>query len=252
MIFKKNISILTSLLIFTSYYLHAPLTKEESIHARQQEIQKNWSSFSKKEKKHIASLVNLFNSMLKLKENSINQELIDEIKHKIINIKNENIFSAQTIDGKTFLMLAAIIGNRELCELLLKKNPDCNAFDIKGMSALMYAINENALYAKDEIVKMLLKSGADSLSKNNEGFSALKLAKTNNNRDIIRIIRDDLATKLEHKNNTKALDESYQKLLKAANLDFKKLAQELDVIDPDWNASWTDEDEQRFFNLNKN
>ena len=78
----------------------------------------------------------------------------------------------------------------ELCELLRKNGADVNAAltrnNASGWTALHYAVvNNNA-----NLVKFLIKHGANVNKFNAEGSSPLFLAKLNDNQEIVKILRN--------------------------------------------------------------
>lgn len=118
-------------------------------------------------------------------------------------------------DGRTALMHAVIDGKDELTELLIARRSNLNAQDGRGFSALHFAAQDYRVKATEallhagaavdlrdgfgntplwravfnsqgrwEIIKLLLKHGADRQAKNKSGKSPVDLAQTIGNYDV--------------------------------------------------------------------
>jgi ankyrin repeat protein len=123
--------------------------------------------------------------------------------------------NTKDIDGRTALMHAVIDGKDELVDLLITHGSDVNAQDNQGFSALHFSAQDfrvNAAMAilqagarvdlrdkygntalfravfnsrgRGEIIKLLLKHGADRNAKNNSSKSPIDLANTIGNYDV--------------------------------------------------------------------
>ena len=75
----------------------------------------------------------------------------------------------QNKDGKSALHLAVQKGNIELVKLLIKAGADVNISNNYGWTALHFAVRDNAI----ELVKLLLKAGADVNMSNDIGWTVL-------------------------------------------------------------------------------
>ena len=92
--------------------------------------------------------------------------------------------------GDTAMTAAAIMGRREIVELLIAYQADVNIQDFDGGTPLIWAtIGQHA-----ELVQFLLDSGADPNIRENDGHTALQFAIENNLTHIERILRAAGAT----------------------------------------------------------
>lgn len=120
-------------------------------------------------------------------------------------------------DGKTLIFYTVLDNNIEAVSLLLSKRVNINIKDKNGWTPLHYAVNEHLVditkilieygsnvNAKDsygntiisravfaskgrgDIIHLLLQNGSDPLVENDSGVSALSLAKTIDNYDVIQ------------------------------------------------------------------
>jgi ankyrin repeat protein len=83
--------------------------------------------------------------------------------------------------GDTALMLAAMLGHKEIVGLILERKPEINH---AGWNALHYA----AFSGKAEIAAMLLAAGADANLKAPNAQTALMLAARNGHLETVRIL----------------------------------------------------------------
>lgn len=74
--------------------------------------------------------------------------------------------------------------NIEVIKLLLSKGADINAKDVDGETALFYAIRSNL-----EFVKFFIDNGANVNIKDNNGQTPLRLAKIQNNKEIVSLLK---------------------------------------------------------------
>lgn len=99
-------------------------------------------------------------------------------------------------DGNVAMHVAAAAGSKEAGEFLLTKGFSINAKGAKGHTPLMAAVLAN----RPEMVKWLLKQGADPKLKDNDDFMALMLAVTNGSKGCIEELapyhREDLDSAL--------------------------------------------------------
>ena len=142
-------------------------------------------------------------------------KIIEEFVSKkldIINLPNR--------EGQTFLMLAAFNGHTELCDYLIKNGAHVEARDKSGRTALMYAstgpfvttvkmlldngANVNSVGHAEkwtslmnaaaegqlEIVKLLLKYGADKNLKDVDGDTAESFALQKNHLEVLNFLKN--------------------------------------------------------------
>lgn len=100
----------------------------------------------------------------------------------------------QDKEGKTPLMGAAAIDSIEICDLLLSKGALINLVDKKvGYAPLTYAINNNGSL---EMVKLLVKNGADICHVSFEGGTAFSNAVVKGKKDIVEYLLGILNNKV--------------------------------------------------------
>ena len=87
------------------------------------------------------------------------------------------------VSGKTALMEAALFGEIEIGELLLKAGADVNAKDSMGYTPLITAANRG----KPETIKMLLRYGADKTTKVT-GMGAIDLAILHKYQTVVELL----------------------------------------------------------------
>jgi hypothetical protein len=76
--------------------------------------------------------------------------------------------NSTTIDGRTPLIHAAILGRENAVRLLIQNKADLNHRDISGQTALMYAV-----VVEPKVAIQLITAGADVKIKDNQGGTAL-------------------------------------------------------------------------------
>jgi uncharacterized protein len=86
--------------------------------------------------------------------------------------------------GRTGLQIAAINGNLQIAELLLKAGAHTAPKDMLGNTALHYAADRNHL----AIVELLLEAGAAVDPENHNGMTPLMLAASRGSLDIVRAL----------------------------------------------------------------
>lgn len=101
----------------------------------------------------------------------------------LISIPSNNLYSL-TQDEET-LLDAAIFGDEDVVEKILKKNINVNVQDDVGNTALILACMEGHI----KVVEILVKANADKSIVNKYGNDALFYAKQNNHPDIIKLIQ---------------------------------------------------------------
>ena len=87
-------------------------------------------------------------------------------------------------EGHTDLMCAALEGRTEIVKALLRKGADVNAKDGTGRTALMFA----AINMHDETVKVLLEHGADVNARADDGATPLMLAASCGDPEIVQAL----------------------------------------------------------------
>ena len=85
---------------------------------------------------------------------------------------NSTDIDRQTASGDTALIIACSHGNIELVKMLLKAGANPNIQNLKGHTSLMIAIEKSNV----EIVSLLLTYDSDTLLTNADGYSALDIA----------------------------------------------------------------------------
>ncbi len=122
-----------------------------------------------------------------------NKNLIDAVKaenpalvKQLINSGNYNVNVDVDGYGMTILMQAAINGNLEIVKELIKKGANVNAQSNPGYTALMWA----AHFGRYQIAKELIKAGADINAKTHAGQTALDMAKLMQNANLIALLEE--------------------------------------------------------------
>ena len=88
------------------------------------------------------------------------------------------------ITGITVLMLAVLIGKKELVEMLITAGADVNAHTSNGDTALL-----EAAYSGDlDIVELLLKNGAHSNARGDKGYTALACAVEQGHKEVVLLL----------------------------------------------------------------
>jgi ankyrin repeat protein len=87
-------------------------------------------------------------------------------------------------DGNTALMLASMVGDPQIVNLLIGKGADINARSAAGYTALMYVSSKG----DTAMAKLLIKKGTDVNIRNNDGDTALMLASLNGNLEAAKLL----------------------------------------------------------------
>ena len=87
--------------------------------------------------------------------------------------------------GRTFLMNAAIKGDKDLVKLLIKAEANVNARDIYGRTALNFASDRDL---NKEVVKLLLEADADVNARGEDGYTALIHAAFYEHEDLVKLL----------------------------------------------------------------
>jgi ankyrin repeat protein len=127
------------------------------------------------------------------------------IKNKVaLNIKDE--------EGRTLLHQASIMSDSNAAEILIENGSDINAKDTKGFTPLILAVSDYMLPGKldsdprvargsrEDVVELLLKSGANANLPDPAGNTALHYAAQENRRVILRLLLENKGDP-NHKNN---------------------------------------------------
>lgn len=91
-------------------------------------------------------------------------------------------------DGFTALHLAAFFGQPGAVEMILQHVPDVNAVSRNPMKVAV--INAAAASRNAEVVKLVLRAGANPDTQQLMGYTALHSAAANNRIDMVRALRD--------------------------------------------------------------
>ena len=87
---------------------------------------------------------------------------------------------------KTVLMLAAIRGDMEKTNILVRSGADINAKTYDGWTALMFACSNG----HTDVAAFLIEKGADVNIKDNDGTTPLKLALKWGHKDLIKLLKN--------------------------------------------------------------
>jgi ankyrin repeat protein len=107
----------------------------------------------------------------------------------------------QTNRGRTALQTAAKHGHVDVARLLLEKGADPERTNHGGMTALHTAVN----YSYIDIIKLLLEKGATLDTQNKEGRTALHMGVQNSDIEVVNLL-------LEKGANTETADTTYYKM----------------------------------------
>jgi hypothetical protein len=109
-------------------------------------------------------------------------EIVEFLIHSKINL-NEQI-----IDGRTALHASVLRGSYDITLALCTKGADVNIASIKGDTPIILATYNNFA----EVVKLLLNYGANPVTKNNNGISALDTAIVSYNHELVSLFKDNI------------------------------------------------------------
>ena len=100
------------------------------------------------------------------------------------NVNTSTDINTKGNKGITLLMQAAILGDKEIADLLISKEAKVNEKDNSNITALMYASKNGHL----ELVKLFLEFGADINEKSNIGYTPLIYSITNGHLEILNFL----------------------------------------------------------------
>jgi ankyrin repeat protein len=86
-------------------------------------------------------------------------------------------------DGITILSWASIANRVEMARLLIQRGADVNHVDKKGMTPLLYAASID--FGDSAMIDLLLRSGAQTGTRDKEGLTALGLARKYNHTHLL-------------------------------------------------------------------
>lgn len=116
---------------------------------------------------------------------AIRNGYLDIVKLLVDNKANvNNIEKNDTHNDDTPITLAAFYGSRNILEYLAPKVENINYQNSKGQTALMIAANS----WREDNVKILLKYNADTTLKDNDGKTALDIAKAKKEDAIVKLL----------------------------------------------------------------
>lgn len=124
-----------------------------------------------------------------------------------------NVITSDFYDKRSILQISIEEGNLELIKLLVENGANINYIDKMGNTALMHA----AWYGKEDIVTYLISKGARLDVYNNDGKTALTIAKEGDYANIVDILSPNspkMKTKEEIEEELKESTESFNKLVK--------------------------------------
>ena len=103
---------------------------------------------------------------------AIDEEDIDRV-NKLLSDKNIDINETDD-DGFTPLMFACSEGNKEIVKLLVKSGADLNLQDNYGETCLMKVDSPDSIEKANEITKYLIENRANPYLKDNDNRTALE------------------------------------------------------------------------------
>jgi uncharacterized protein len=123
------------------------------------------------------------------KSNELSLSIVKLLVKKGADINQQN--TPENKPDKTALIVASELGNTEVVSLLLNTpNIELNVQDLKGNTALIYAISNPEIpkETRENIVKQLLEKGADTTLTNKAGKNAIMLARESNNPTVLNLL----------------------------------------------------------------
>ena len=103
--------------------------------------------------------------------------------------KTTNEFTGTTINVKNLeinsFCKAILIGDYDTVKKLIELGEDVNQKSL-GMTPAMFA----ARYNKADILELLIQNGADLSTKNDQGYTAMKLAELSNATDSLAVLEE--------------------------------------------------------------
>lgn len=120
------------------------------------------------------------------KENLLHEAIAHNSKCATILLERGINIDQQTRDGATPLHYAADLQQFDLAKKIIEKGCQINLLDKHGNNPLWYAVF--GAKGKYKLVDLLVKNGADPLSKNKAGRSPLDFAKQIKDEELIKIL----------------------------------------------------------------
>lgn len=117
-----------------------------------------------------------------------NSFFLDVAKELIANNIDVN---SKDVSGKTPLHLACCTNHPEMVELLIDSGAkvDAQTYDIAGFKTPLLTMLSSPIRVNSDIVRILLKNGADPKATSKEGNSALWYARLWNRRGIVKLLK---------------------------------------------------------------
>lgn len=127
------------------------------------------------------------------------------------------------------IVTAALLGDFDAAELLVKRGIDINAQDEIGRTAIMAAIEEG--WAGTAWVEFLIENGADVNILDKDGDSALDIAKYRRRNDIVELLLANGATGKDGASGKELRDDSIYAAFEQADV-VKRLVSEIEKKKP--------------------
>jgi hypothetical protein len=139
-------------------------------------------------------------------------------------IKKEKNINAQDAWGWTALTYAVVRGSESMTSALISRQADLNVLDEEGRSPLLHAIN----YDRDPIARLLIAHGANPNVRDISGITIIGLAWANAKDDIVDLLEKAGADKLRFEDKRADIYSPYKrKLLTRKLLSIPKVFQDL-------------------------
>ena len=102
-----------------------------------------------------------------------------------VNLSSANSIDYAVISKTTPFCMAVINGDLEAVKKMIELGSDVNEKS-HGMTPLMFAARHNRL----EIIKLLVKEGANIKARDSKGFNAMKFAKLSNAKEAMALLEE--------------------------------------------------------------
>jgi uncharacterized protein len=114
---------------------------------------------------------------------------------------------AKDINGQTPLMVSSRRGFSEIVKVLVKAGANINVSDKEGSTALIESITGEGFSGHPSITKLLIEAGADVNHQKNNGMSPLmSAAATNDQENLIKLVQAGASIKATDKTGSTAFD----------------------------------------------